>query len=635
MKKKLLAILSILTICCSSMAFAVGCNNTPDNSTDNSENSSNSSVVEDEVSISLNKTALTLEIPEEEMLVATVENSEEDVVWTSSNPEIATVSETGKVTAIAVGTATITATVEEKTATCTVTVTTPPISLHFYDEELGLKVTDEYTVVLTCTNGDGMTVAWSVDESENLEIVSSKTTIANNQCEATIKANKTGNSTVSVVVNGVTATLPVSITDKYALTINGVEEVEKYLGLSKTYTLNYTYEKNGVAGDASDIEWTVSDSAIASLSNGVLTTTAKSGSFTVKGVVGDVEQEMTFGTYIPVASATDFANIANDLTANYVLTKSIDFATSGKPTRVSPIAPYANTGASKDTGYYPQENEFEGIFDGNGYALMNYTPYAGNNTQNALFGALGEKGIIRNVSLINASMYLGGSSLVYWCEGRVENIYLEMNIGGPTTALTKNNPLAGVITKMQLQSSIENCVVHMNLASGKEYNTTQGQAIEKYGTVVGYMSNQATMKNCYAFNSFGLNLVSLPTNKDNIIDSEVYANDEIYKADYSKFDKSLWNVTTDNVATLKNTNFTPTLSCATTLSVQAGGSATLAITAKGNYIVSLKTATDGVTITENANIVVDASVQSGTTFTIVVRSFANSTVYKEIVCTVA
>jgi hypothetical protein len=149
------------------------------------------------------------------------------------------------------------------------------------------------------------------------------------------------------------------------------------------------------------------------------------------------------------------------------------------------------------------------------------------------------------------------------------------------------------------------------------------------------MSNQATMKNCYAFNSLGLNLVSLPTNTDNIIDSEVYANDEIYKADYSKFDKSLWNVTTDNVATLKNTNFTPTLSCVTTLSVQAGGSATLAITAKGNYIVSLKTATDGVTITENANIVVDASVQSGTTFTIVVRSFANSAVYKEIVCTVA
>ena len=216
------------------MAFAVGCGNNSDNSTDNSDNSSNSSVVEGEVSISLNKTSLTLEIPEEETLVATVENSEEDVVWTSSNPEIATVSETGKVTAIAVGTATITATVEEKTATCTVTVTTPPISLHFYDEELGLKVTDEYTVVLTCTNGDGMTVAWSVDESENLEIVSSETTIANNQCEATIKANKTGNSTLSVVVNGVTATLPVSITDKYVLTINGVEEVEKHLALSQT-----------------------------------------------------------------------------------------------------------------------------------------------------------------------------------------------------------------------------------------------------------------------------------------------------------------------------------------------------------------------------------------------------------------
>ncbi|MGN1052751.1 MAG: hypothetical protein ACI4SH_05105 [Candidatus Scatosoma sp.] len=119
------------------------------------------------------------------------------------------------------------------------------------------------------------------------------------------------------------------------------------------------------------------------------------------------------------------------------------------------------------------------------------------------------------------------------------------------------------------------------------------------------------------------------------MDSEVYGNDEIYKADYSLFDKELWNVTADNVATLKRTGFTPTLSCAETLSVQACGSTALAVTATGNYIVALKTATAGVTVTENANIAVDSSVQSGTTFTVIVRSFADSRIHKEIVCTVA
>ena len=45
------------------------------------------------------------------------------VTWTSSNPAVATVDETGKVHAVAAGEATITAQAGDKTATCKVTVT--------------------------------------------------------------------------------------------------------------------------------------------------------------------------------------------------------------------------------------------------------------------------------------------------------------------------------------------------------------------------------------------------------------------------------------------------------------------------------------------------------------------------------
>lgn len=76
-------------------------------------------------SVTLDKTALTLEVGGEATLTATVtpENAtEKTVTWVSNKPEIAKV-ENGKVTALAEGAATITASAGGKSATCAVTVT--------------------------------------------------------------------------------------------------------------------------------------------------------------------------------------------------------------------------------------------------------------------------------------------------------------------------------------------------------------------------------------------------------------------------------------------------------------------------------------------------------------------------------
>lgn len=76
--------------------------------------------------VTLNKTELTLTAGEEETLVATVapeDATDKTVTWTSSAPEIATVTN-GKVIAVSAGSATITVKTNDgaKTATCTVTV---------------------------------------------------------------------------------------------------------------------------------------------------------------------------------------------------------------------------------------------------------------------------------------------------------------------------------------------------------------------------------------------------------------------------------------------------------------------------------------------------------------------------------
>ena len=78
-------------------------------------------------SVSLNKTTLTLEEQQAETLVATINPSDttddKTLTWKSNNPEVATVDQEGKVTAVKEGTTTITVTtVNGKEATCTVTV---------------------------------------------------------------------------------------------------------------------------------------------------------------------------------------------------------------------------------------------------------------------------------------------------------------------------------------------------------------------------------------------------------------------------------------------------------------------------------------------------------------------------------
>ena len=78
--------------------------------------------------VTLDTDTLSLEEGESWQLIATVapENAtNKNVIWESDNTDVATVDDTGKVTAVAAGTATITVTTVdgEKTATCTVTVT--------------------------------------------------------------------------------------------------------------------------------------------------------------------------------------------------------------------------------------------------------------------------------------------------------------------------------------------------------------------------------------------------------------------------------------------------------------------------------------------------------------------------------
>ena len=79
----------------------------------------------DVASVELNKTAVTLDLQEVELLEATVSPdnaTDPTVTWETSDAAVATVNENGLILAVAAGTATITATAGEQSATCAVTV---------------------------------------------------------------------------------------------------------------------------------------------------------------------------------------------------------------------------------------------------------------------------------------------------------------------------------------------------------------------------------------------------------------------------------------------------------------------------------------------------------------------------------
>ncbi len=103
-------------------------------------------------SIDLDADEMTLTVGDVGQLIATVgpENAtDKTVTWTSSKESVATVDATGKVTAVAEGTATITAKAGDKTAECTVTVAKKAAEVIMYSFKVTNLAGDDQTNAVT------------------------------------------------------------------------------------------------------------------------------------------------------------------------------------------------------------------------------------------------------------------------------------------------------------------------------------------------------------------------------------------------------------------------------------------------------------------------------------------------------
>jgi uncharacterized protein YjdB len=241
-------------------------------------------------SITLDKTVLSLTVGESATLSATVKPdnaTDKNVVWTSSDNSVATVSN-GKVTAVKAGTATVKATCGGKTAECAVTVTVPTGSITLDKTVLSLAVGESATLTATVKpdNATDKNVVWTSSDNTVVTVSDGKVT-AVKAGTATVKATCGGKTAECVV----TVTVPVSSVtlDKTMLSLTVGESAT----LSATVKPDNATDKNVV--------WTSSDNSVATVSNGKVTA-VKAGTATVKATCGGKTAECVVTVIVPVSS---------------------------------------------------------------------------------------------------------------------------------------------------------------------------------------------------------------------------------------------------------------------------------------------------------------------------------------------
>jgi len=137
----------------------------------------------------------TISIPVGETARITAAGGTGDVIWDSSNINIATV-DGGAVTGVAGGTVTITAKAGEETVSCTVTVTgdawVSPVQLSLNKTDVTVRSTEPPSFQLKIKGGEHGSVVWS----------SSKESVATVNADGVVKRVGKGNCTITATVDG-------------------------------------------------------------------------------------------------------------------------------------------------------------------------------------------------------------------------------------------------------------------------------------------------------------------------------------------------------------------------------------------------------------------------------------------------
>ena len=232
-------------------------------------------------SVSINPGSIEMVIGETSQLRASISPSnatEKNVSWASSKQSVATVSESGLVSAVAEGTATITASVGGKSGTCSVTVSKGVIAVASVElDKASLELIEGESETLTATvkpnDATDKTVTWSTSNASIATVENGKVT-----------AIKEGEATITATAGSKSATCKVVVAKK-VIAVSSVELNKTTLELveEESETLVATVKPD----DATDktVTWSTSNASIATVENGKVTA-IKEGEATITAAAG-------------------------------------------------------------------------------------------------------------------------------------------------------------------------------------------------------------------------------------------------------------------------------------------------------------------------------------------------------------
>ncbi len=235
-------------------------------------------------SVSLNKTSLTLTEGENETLTATVgpdNATDKTVTWSTSDASVATVDQSGRVTAVKAGSATITAKAGDKTATCSVTVEKLVIPV----SSVSLNKTS-----LTLTEGESETLTATVDPDnatdKKVSWSSSNTKIATVDSNGKVTAVKAGTVTITAKAGDKTATCAVTV-EKLVIPVSSISLNKTSLTLieGESETLTATVDPDNATDKT--VTWSTSDASVATVDQSGRVTAVKAGSASITAKAGD------------------------------------------------------------------------------------------------------------------------------------------------------------------------------------------------------------------------------------------------------------------------------------------------------------------------------------------------------------